>query len=324
MSDAGEFEIIARYFAPLATAPGALKLSDDAALFDVAPGHEAVVTTDAMVSGIHFFADDSAETVGWKLLAVNLSDLAAMGATPVGYTLALGLHADWTADWLGAFTRGLKSCQERYGTSLLGGDTVRSGGVFWAAITAFGTVPKGTALRRNGARAGDALWVSGTVGDAALEVRLRNGWTPSVALDRAALGRRLDLPEPRLALGEALRGIATAALDVSDGLAADLGHICDTSALGAVVHIESVPMSSTTRALIAREPEIAATVLAGGDDYELLFAAPADAEPRVRAAAAAAATPVSRIGEMVAGAGVRVLDGQGRQITLPRLGFTHF
>ena len=324
MSAAGEFDIIARYFKPLATDRGALGLSDDGALFDLPAGHEAVVTTDAMVSGIHFFANDRPDTIGWKLLAVNLSDLAAMGATPLGYTLALGLPADWNSDWLGAFSLGLKTCQERYGTSLLGGDTVRSGGVFWAAITAFGAVPKGSALRRNGARTGDAIWVSGTVGDAALAVQLRNGWTPPAAVERAGLDHRLDLPEPRLALGQALRGIATAALDISDGLAADLGHICETSEVGAIVQLADVPLSPTGRGLLARDPDVAVTVLTGGDDYELLFTSPADADEQVYRAAEAAGTPVARIGRITPGFGVRIVDGQGHDLNLPHLGFTHF
>jgi thiamine-monophosphate kinase len=322
--DPGEFELIARYFAPLATSPGAFGLTDDAALFTVPPGEAGVVTTDAMVEGVHFFAGDAADGIGWKLLAVNLSDLAAMGATPLGYTLDLALPAGWAVGWLEGFVAGLRACQTRYGTSLLGGDTVRTSGPLTVAVTALGAVPQGGALRRAGATPGDAVWVSGTIGDGALAVKLRTGWTAPVTVDARFLAGRLDRPEPRLALGQALRGLASAAIDVSDGLAADLAHICAVSGVAAEVRLADVPLSPSARALLDADASLAATIVAGGDDYELLFTSPAAAERAIQAAAGAAATPVGRIGTIVAGQGVRVLDADGRALALDRLGFTHF
>lgn len=320
----GEFDLIHRFFAPLATAPGALGLLDDAALFDLPDGHSGVVTTDAMVAGVHFFQDDAAYGIGWKLLAVNLSDLAAMGAVPIGYTLDLALQPGWTAHWVEEFAAGLRECQGKYAISLLGGDTVSIPGPVTVAITAFGAVPRGTALLRSGARPGDSVWVSGTVGDAALAVRLRKGWTPSSAVDTTFLDRRLDLPEPRLALGQALRGLASAAADVSDGLVADLGHICAASQVSAELHLGDVPLSATVQAMVQAEPDLARLILAGGDDYELVFTAPAEAESAIREAARGARTSVARIGRIESGSGVRVLDPGGLEIVLDRLGFAHF
>lgn len=320
----GEFELIHRYFAPLATAPGALGLLDDAALFDVPDGHSCVVTTDAMVAGVHFFLNDAAYGIGWKLLAVNLSDLAAMGAVPIGYTLDLALQPGWTARWVEDFAAGLRDCQVKYGISLLGGDTVSIPGPLTVAITAFGAVPRGTALLRGGARPGDSVWVSGTVGDAALAVRLREGWVPGSAVDTTFLDRRLDLPEPRLALGQALRGLASAAADVSDGLVADLGHICAASRVAAEIHFGDVPLAAPVLAMVRAEPDLARLILAGGDDYELVFTAPAEAESAIREAASGARTSVTRIGRIESGSGVRVFDAGGREIVLDRLGFAHF
>ena len=323
-AELGEFDLIHRYFAPLATAPGALGLLDDGAMFDVPDGHSGVVTTDAMVAGVHFFLDDAAYGIGWKLLAVNLSDLAAMGAVPIGYTLDLALQTGWTQQWVREFAAGLGGCQTRYGTSLLGGDTVLTSGPMTAAITAFGAVPKGTALHRGGARVGDSVWVSGTIGDAAMAVRLRKGWTPKSAVDTTFLDQRLDLPEPRLALGQALRGLASAAADVSDGLAADLGHICAASHVAAELLLGAVPLAISVQTMVRAEPDLAREIVAGGDDYELVFTAPADADSAVREVARLTGTAVTRIGRIVAGEGVRIVDPQGREIVLDRLGFAHF
>jgi thiamine-monophosphate kinase len=325
----GEFDLIERYFAPLATTADAFALSDDAALFHVPAGEAGVVTTDAMVEGVHFFSDDAGDTVGWKLLAVNLSDLAAMGAKPLGYTLDLALPEQWTSakgasDWVPRFADGLRACQERFATSLMGGDTVSTTGPLTLAVTAFGSVPDGKALRRSGAKPGDAIWVSGTIGDAALAVKLRKGWSPRVSVDAGALVARLDRPVPRLTLGLALRGIATAAIDVSDGLAADLAHICETSGVAAEVRLGDVPLSPAARVLVEADATLAATIVTGGDDYELLFTAPASAAEAVQAAGRASATPVACIGTVAAGTGIRVLDSAGRPLTLQRLGFTHF
>jgi thiamine-monophosphate kinase len=324
----GEFDLIGRYFAPLATDPGAFGLADDGAVFDVPIGETCVVTTDAMVSGIHFFASDAPRTLGWKLLAVNLSDLAAMGAAPLGYTLDIALPKDWTGShtetWLADFSRGLMQCQAQFETSLLGGDTVSTTGPMALALTAFGSAPRDKVLRRAGAQAGETVWVSGTIGDAALAVKNRTGWMPPDGLSLAHADKRLDMPFPRLALGKALRGVATAAADVSDGLAADLGHICRASGVGAEIRFADVPLSAEMRTLIAADPGLMATVLAGGDDYELVFTAPAGAEAQVRAASEAARTPVYNVGRIVAGEGVRIEGPNGRPIVLERLGFAHF
>lgn len=324
----GEFDLIHRFFVPLATAPGAFGLTDDAALFDVPVGDSAVVTTDAMVAGVHFFESDAASDIGWKLLAVNLSDLAAKGAAPLGYTLDLALPSGWSgpmvADWLGDFTAGLKECQTRFATSLLGGDTVSTSGPLTLAVTAFGSVGKDKVLRRSGAKVGDRVWVSGTLGDAAFAVKLRKGWTPPIAGPLDAMNRRLDRPMPRLALGQALRGVASAAMDISDGLAADLTHICEVSHVGAEVRGAEVPLSAEARSLVDADPGLIETVLTGGDDYELLFTAPPEADSAVRRASEAAHCPVTCVGRIVEGTAVRVLDAEGRPIALRRLGFTHF
>jgi thiamine-monophosphate kinase len=324
----GEFDLIKAYFAPLATAPDAFALTDDAALFTVPAGEAAAVTTDAMVEGVHFFSDDAGESVGWKLLAVNLSDLAAMGASPLGYTLDLALPAGRPHAWVKAFADGLRACQEAFGTSLLGGDTVATTGPLTIAVTAFGSVPPSQALRRGGAQVGDAVWVSGTIGDAALAVRLRKGWVPPGPplgqADAAALSERLDRPAPRLPLGQRLRGLARAAIDVSDGLAADLAHICETSGVAAEIRLADIPLSPVARALLAADAGLASAIVAGGDDYELLFTAPDGAEAAVQAAARAANTPVARIGRIEVGAGVRIVDATGGTLVLDRLGFTHF
>lgn len=325
----GEFDLIGRYFAPLATDPGAFGLTDDGAVFDVPPGETCVVTTDAMVAGIHFFASDGARNLGWKLLAVNLSDLAAMGAAPLGYTLDFALPKGWlpaqTDAWLSDFSRGLMQCQAQFETSLLGGDTVSTTGPMTLAITAFGSAPKSKVLRRSGAQVGDMVWVSGAIGDAALAVKIRQGWTPPNGASFPHADKRLDMPFPRLALGQSLRGIATAAADVSDGLAADLGHICEASAVGAEIRFADIPVSAELRALVATDPGLVTLILAGGDDYELVFTAPATAEAQVRAAAEAARTPVYNVGRIVAGQGTVAIAGpDGKPIELDCLGFAHF
>jgi len=324
----GEFDLIARYFAPLATKPGAFALTDDGALFDVPDGQTCVVTTDAMVSGVHFFESDGPLNLGWKLLAVNLSDLAAMGAEPLGYTLDFALPRDWPQDrlesWLPQFVQGLMDCQMRFQTSLLGGDTVSTSGPLTLAVTAFGSVPKDQVLRRNGAKVGDSIWVSGTIGDAALAVKVRHGWTPPANLTLSYADMRLDMPFPRVALGKALRGIATAALDISDGLAADLGHICVASKVGAEISFDEIPLTTEMRSFVAAAPELVQTILSGGDDYELIFTAPPEAEAEIREASKKTLSPVYCIGRIVAGSEVSIAGPDGQPIALDRLGFAHF
>ncbi|HYM30201.1 MAG TPA: thiamine-phosphate kinase [Candidatus Cybelea sp.] len=327
MARAGEFEVIARYFAPLAKDyPLAFGLSDDAALIRPPPGHEIVVTTDCMIAGHHFFADDPPQRIAQKLLRVNLSDLAAMGATPIGYMLASAWRDDTTEAWIAAFADGLKRDQATYGVSLIGGDTVLTDGPLTFTVTAFGYIADGKALRRNGARVGDSVFVSGSIGDAELGLRCRMGEIVGLApgIVRYLLDRH-QLPEPRVSLGRKLVGIASAAIDVSDGLVADLGHICAASGVDAVIRLADVPRSPAAASVLAVTEDTLSAV-AGGDDYELCFTAPAHDAVLVTAAANAAGVPVQRIGEVIGqGPGhVQVLDLGGRPIHLERQGFTHF
>ncbi len=318
----GEFALIARHFRRLA-GPGALDLADDAALIDPPAGRQLVLAADAMVAGVHFLPDDPPETIGRKLLRVNLSDLAAMGAVPLGYLMTTALPKDLPPDWLGRFVDGLAADQAEFGLSVLGGDTVSTPGPISLSLTILGSVAPGTALRRTGVRPGDSLWVSGTIGDGALGLRVLQGRLQGDA--GGHLARRYRLPEPRLALGAALTGLARVAMDVSDGLVQDLGHLCRGGGCGAVLQVAEVPLSPAARALAAGDPALVGLCLAGGDDYELLFAAPPGADEAVRARAATAGVPVARIGAFIEGpAEVRVLDAQGTETALPRGGWSHF
>ncbi len=320
----GEFALIERYFRPLARDRGAFALADDAALYRQRPGDDLVLTTDTIAAGVHFFADDPPGAIARKALRVNLSDLAAKGAEPVGYLLSLALPDTWTERWIAAFAKGLGADQRRYGISLLGGDTTRAAGGLTVSITALGRVPKGAMVRRAGAKEGHAVFVSGTVGDAALGLRIRHN---ELAVTRGAkhLLARYLLPEPRLALAPVLRHHATAALDVSDGLVADLAHICDVSRVSAEIDAPAVPLSPAARAALAADPAALATVLSGGDDYEILATVRPARAALFAAEAKAAGVSVTRIGTIMAGARPPVvLDGAGRAISLARAGHTHF
>jgi thiamine-monophosphate kinase len=321
----GEFARIERLFAPLAAGfPGALGLTDDAALLRPSDGHELVVTTDTVVAGVHYVGDEPPDLVARKLLRVNLSDLASMGAQPLAYTLNAALPSDLEDDWLEAFTRGLAADQAEFGIALAGGDSVSTPGPVTLTVTAFGEVPAGAALRRSGAKPGDVVFVSGTVGDGALGLKAQRGELPGLSqVDRDALTARYRLPRPRLDCGARLRGLAHAAIDVSDGLAADLGHIAETSGVAARLDAASVPLSDAARAALARDPALRDAVLGGGDDYELLFTVPADAVGRVEALAEALALPLTAIGAIESGQGVRILDADGTAIALATRGFTH-
>jgi thiamine-monophosphate kinase len=319
MSLPPEFSLIARHFRPLA-GEGSLDLGDDAALFDPPPGRTLVLAADAMVAGVHFLPGDPPETIGRKLLRVNLSDLAAMGAAPLGYLMTCGFPHGTPDGWIAAFAAGLAEDQRDFGLAVLGGDTVGTPGPATFSLTILGHVAPGQALRRVGARPGDEVWVSGTIGDGALGLLALTGRLP--ADDH--LARRYRLPEPRLALGAVLAAVARAAMDVSDGLVQDLGHLCRAAGCGAVVEAAAVPLSASARTVLAADPGQLATILTGGDDYELLFAAdPAHAD-RVRAAGAAAGVPVTRIGRFVAGEGVSVRDATGGSISLAAGGWSHF
>lgn len=320
----GEFGRIRRFFAPLA-GPGGLGLEDDAALVECAAGHRLVVTVDAMVEGVHYLAEDPPDLVAKKLLRVNLSDLAAMGARPLHYLLATALPTALGDDWVARFAQGLAEDQRRFGVLLLGGDSVATQGPAVLSLTALGEVAFGAEIRRSGARPGDRVWVSGTIGDAFLGLAVLRGGYPGLAPDeRAALIARFRLPEPRTALGPRLAGIAHAMLDVSDGLLADLGHLCDASQTGAVVALPSLPLSAMARRLAADEPDLPARLTAAGDDYELLFAAPPQAAEAIDRLAAELRLPITAIGTIDNGAGVRLIDADGNAVPVASAGYRHF
>jgi len=329
----GEFEIIRRFFAPLAKgAPGAFGLTDDAAALDVPPGQSLVVTSDALVAGVHFLADDTAADVAAKALRVNLSDLASMGARPMAYTLALALTRETGVEWLEPFARALAADQELFGIHLIGGDTVATPGPLTLSICAFGCVAQGAALRRSGAQVGDAVFVTGTIGDAALGlIALRTGLAGVTTADQDALAARYRRPIPRTACGLRLVGLAKAAVDVSDGLVADLGHICETSGTAAVIETARVPLSAAARAALAVGAGSWRDILSGGDDYELLFAAPPDSEPTLAGISKSLDLPITRIGRIVERTAtddpdrlVGVTDLDGRRMMLEGSGYRHF
>jgi thiamine-monophosphate kinase len=321
----GEFELIAKYFAPLAKGePGALGLKDDAAYLKARPGHDLVLTTDAIVAGVHFLPDDPPETVGRKALRVNLSDLAAKGAVPRGYLLTLTLSNDVEEAWVAAFAKGLKADQAKFGIALLGGDTTATPGVTTINVAAIGEVPSGKMLMRSGAKLGDDVWVSGTIGDAALGLKLLKG--DSLALSkahRASVVARYRVPEPRSAVGSALTSLAHACIDVSDGLIADLGHICEVSGVGVEIAVRDVPLSKAAKAAIQQGVN-ATELLSGGDDYELAFAAPPSARGRLLDLAAETKVALTRIGRVVAGRGATALGAEGKPVRIGRAGYTHF
>ncbi|MCY3831295.1 MAG: thiamine-phosphate kinase [Rhodospirillaceae bacterium] len=317
----GEFDLIARYFAPLATSrSGAFGLTDDAALFGVSDGADRIVTTDALVEGTHFRPDDPPDRVAQKALRVNLSDLAAMGATPEVYTLALRIPEDRNDEWVAALARGLAADQARYDVTLIGGDTVGGAGPAMLAVTAIGRLAHGPPLRRGGAAAGDDVWVTGTIGDGGLGLQVCRGEATGLdAAQRRFAVDRYRLPEPRVELGPALVGTATACLDVSDGLVADLGHLARASGLAAEILLADVPRSDAAEASSFPETER----IVAGDDYELAFTAPPDRRDAVRGTARKTETPVTRIGRMRPGSGIQVLDRDGAPVPVARTGWRH-
>jgi len=322
----GEDALIARYFKPLATDPGAFNLGDDAAVLKPS-GDDIVVTTDAIVEGVHFLADDPPDTVARKALRVNLSDLAAKGATPAGFVLTLALRAADDA-WLTPFARGLGSDAGLFGCPLLGGDTVSTPGPLTISITAFGRVPAGKMVRRSGAKPGDRVMVTGTIGDAALGLDILKGGAAAALADagaKAMLIGRYRVPQPRNALAKAVRNYAHAAIDVSDGLAGDLAKLCGVSGVSAVIDVPSIPLSPAAAALLARGTVGIDAIVSSGDDYEILCTIPEDSFEAFVQAADHAGVAVSSIGVIVAGSSVpSFLDGAGREIALPRLSYSHF
>lgn len=317
----GEFELIRRYFTR-ATPRAALGVGDDCALLNLASDLQMAVSSDMLVSGRHFFADADPRLLGHKALAVNLSDLAACGAKPLAFTLALALP-DANPDWLGPFSDGLWALADEHGCELVGGDTTQ--GPLTLCITVFGEVPRGKALLRSGAKAGDDIYVSGHLGEArlALEARWKKIQLPPDVLDRAA--RRMDAPAPRIALGLALRGIASAAADVSDGLLGDLGHILERSAVGASVQTElAAQLLPAYAAQALATSDVLGYVLAGGDDYELVFTVPPALRAAAQAAAVASNTPITRIGQIDAVPGLRLVNAQGFEVPNTFASFDHF
>ena len=312
---AGEFDLIARIRARVATrADVVLGIGDDAALLAPPPGRQLVVTADTLNDGVHFPRGTSPADVGWKALAVNLSDLASMGAEPAWCTLSLSLPQSDPA-WIEGFLDGFLDLAEQHGIALVGGDTTR--GPLSIAVTAMGLVEPGRALRRDGARVGDEVWVTGTLGDAAGGLAL---------LDREpvpALRARLDRPTPRVAAGRALAGIATACVDVSDGLLADLGHVCARSHVAARIDVDALPASAALMEAIGEADRIALQA-GGGDDYELCFTAPADAGADIGAVSAQLGLRITRIGRIVVGEGVHPVDAKSQPWSSPRRGYDHF
>ncbi len=314
----GEFDLIARYFTrPVRRA--ALGVGDDCALLAPRPGMQIAVSSDMLVEGRHFLATVPPERLGHKALAVNLSDLAACGAEPLAFTLAISMpRVD--AAFLGPLADGLWQLADAHGIELVGGDT--TAGPLNLCITVFGEVPAGQALLRSGAGVGDDVWVSGTLGDARLALEVFRGRVALSADDFERVRLAMERPQPRVALGRALRGVASSAIDLSDGLVGDLGHVLRRSGVGAVVDVDALPCSEILR---DQGTELRhECLLAGGDDYELLFTAPAGARSAVAAAAALAGVPVTRCGHIEAGSSLSIVDGAGRPLDARWRAFDHF
>ena len=314
-----EFDLIAKHFTR-ATPGAVLGVGDDCALLAPTPGMQLAVSSDMLLEGRHFSPQDSPAGLGHKSLAVNLSDLAAMGATPRWATLAIALPEENDA-WLTAFARGFFRMADQHGIELVGGDTTR--GTLTISITVIGEVPPGQALRRDGAKSGDDVWVSGTIGSAALALAYRQGRLFMEQIDAARVLPALYLPTPRVELGIALRGIATSAIDISDGLLGDLGHILERSNVGATIEFAALPTLPVAQTYL-HEAVARDCVLAGGDDYELCFTAPADRRDAVAAAAQSAGVTVTRIGRISAEPGLAVIDADGRPLPFEHTGYDHF
>ncbi len=316
----GEFDLITRYFKrPAKRSP--LGVGDDCALLAPAPGMQLAVSSDMLVEGRHFLSTVAPARLGHKALAVNLSDLAACGAKPLAFTLALALPGV-DEPWLEGFSRGLFALADAHGCELVGGDTTR--GPLNICITVFGEVPAGAALLRSGARAGDDLWVSGSLGDARLALEVFRGTLALSATAFDAARTRMEQPTPRVALGQALRGIATSAVDVSDGLIGDLGHILASSRVGATLDADAATALIAVDTAGLRTEALRTCALSGGDDYELVFTAPGSARDAVEQAGQASATRVTRIGRIEADAGLRIVDASGAPVSQRFGSFDHF
>jgi thiamine-monophosphate kinase len=321
----GEDDLIARFFAPIA-APEGLGLLDDAALLTPPAGADLVLTKDALVAGVHFFADDPPHAIARKALRVNLSDLAAKGAEPLGFLLALALPGDWTAPWLQAFAAGLGEDSSDYRCPLFGGDTVKSTGPLMVSITAIGAVPRGRMARRTSVMPGDYLYVSGAIGDAALGLKARLGHLPALAEPhRQYLLDRYLLPQPRNALAPAMREFANAGMDVSDGFVGDLNKMLRVSTMGALADLALLPLSSAARAAIAADPAMFAIAATGGDDYEILASVAPTQAQGFEAAASRAGVAVTRIGDALGrGEPVRFIGPDGAELSFESGAYSHF
>lgn len=319
-----EFALIRKLFAPLA-AEGALGLRDDAAILSPPPGMDLVLTKDAIVEGVHFRAEDPPRRIAQKLQRVNLSDLAAKGARPLGYMLATAFRADTDERWLEDFAAGLAADQREFGWQLYGGDTVATPGPLTFSLTAFGTVPTGQTIQRAGAQAADDVYVSGWIGDGGLGLRLLTG-AVQVADEaiQEALERRYQVPEPRVALGQGLIGLATAAVDISDGLIADAGHLAEASGVALSIELVSIPVSEGAAAILEGGAFDKIDLAGFGDDYELLFTCPPSRRAAIEQLAARENVPITRIGAVEAGEGVRLLDEDGGKIDVKAKGYDHF
>jgi thiamine-monophosphate kinase len=330
MSRLSEDDLIARYFAPLA-GPGGLGLHDDVAVLSPPPGMELVLTKDALVAGVHFFADDPPESIARKALRVNLSDLAAKGAEPAGYLLALALPPDWTDDWLAAFARGLGDDGAAYRFPLLGGDTVKTPGPLTISVTALGFTPEGDMVPRTGVMPGDRIYVSGTIGDAALGLALRlakpddAGWIAALSDDaRGFLRARYLEPQPRLPLRKALRAYANGGMDVSDGFVGDLTKMLRVSECGADINMAKLPLSPAARDAVRHGPHLLRALATGGDDYEIIATIPEGQCGPFEAAARIAGVDVTQVGVARAGRGVVFHDAHGRPLDFGKGSFSHF
>jgi thiamine-monophosphate kinase len=326
----GEDALIAGHFAPLAADwPGAYGLRDDCASVLPAPGHELVLKTDPVRAGVHFFADDTPEDIAWKALAVNVSDLAAKAARPLAYLAALSFPEAPDQAWIGRFAKGLGEAQSAFGCTLIGGDTDRADGPLSIAITVIGEAPAGRMVRRDTTEPGDVLYVSGQLGEAALGLAVRTAAPETVqwnltGTESTALRARYLRPQPRLGLKSALRNFARASMDLSDGLAKDLGRMCRSSACGAEIDVASIPRSATMARLLATDGSLIKTLVAAGDDYEILAAVAPENEADFVAAARAGGVTVTRIGRTCTEQKVSFRDPDGRELQLKSTGYDHF
>jgi len=317
-----EFSIIAKYFAPLSGGFGeSFDLTDDAALIDVPPGQQLVLTKDMLVAGVHFFADDAADLIARKLLRVNISDLAGMGAAPVAYMLGFGVPANIDESWIRRFAEGLAEDQQEFDMTLLGGDSVATPNDLTLSLTAFGLVPSGQGLTRAGAQKGDAVYVTGTIGDAALGLAAIKG---DIADPDGFLVNRYHVPQPRIVVGEALRCIAHAAMDISDGLIGDLGHMARASNISIHIERDAVPLSAAARAIVEGNSQLWDAVTGGGDDYELVFAAAPQNDASITQIMQETGVTINRIGFCADGEGVELLGPDGKALPIGQAGYNHF